>query len=79
MSFVWFIIIGVVAGFVAGRLMEGGGFGLFMNLVIGVIGGVLGGWVFGLFGIEFAGIFGNLITSVAGAVLLLWIMSKVKN
>ncbi len=79
MSFVWFIIIGVVAGFVAGRLMEGGGFGLFMNLVIGVIGGVLGGWVFGLFGIEFAGIFGNLITSVVGAVLLLWIMSKVKN
>ena len=48
MSFLWFIIIGIVAGYVAGKIMRGGGFGLIVNLVVGIIGGVLGGWLFGL-------------------------------
>ena len=46
MSFLWFIIIGIVAGYVAGKIMRGGGFGLIVNLVVGIIGGVLGGWLF---------------------------------
>lgn len=51
MSFLWFIIIGIVAGYVAGKIMRGGGFGLIVNLVVGIIGGVLGAgcsvcWVF---------------------------------
>ena len=41
MSFLWFIIIGIVAGYVAGKIMRGGGFGLIVNLVVGIIGGVL--------------------------------------
>lgn len=45
MSFLWFIIIGIVAGYVAGKIMRGGGFGLIVNLVVGIIGGVLGGLV----------------------------------
>ena len=40
MSFLWFIIIGIVAGYVAGKIMRGGGFGLIVNLVVGIIGGV---------------------------------------
>lgn len=75
MSYIWFIIIGILAGFVAGKLMRGGGFGLVVNLVVGVIGGVLGGWIFSLFGIEAGGIVGGLITSVVGAVVLLWLVS----
>lgn len=51
MYFIWYIIIGIIAGFVAGKLMRGGGFGLFINLLVGIVGGVLGGWVFSLFGI----------------------------
>ena len=74
MSVIWYIIIGIVAGFLAGKIMRGGGFGLLINLV-GIIGGLLGGWVFGLLGIAAGGILGSLITSVVGAVLLLWILS----
>ena len=72
MSFIWFILIGLLSGFIAGKLMRGGGFGLVINLIVGVVGGVLGGWLFGLFGIHTGGIIGSLITSVVGGVVLLW-------
>ena len=75
MGFLWFIIIGIVAGFVAGKLMRGGGFGLLVNLVVGIIGAVLGGWVFGLLGITTTGIIGSLVTATVGAIILLWIIS----
>ena len=74
MSFIWFRLIGLRAGFIAGKLMRGGGFGLVINLIVGVVGGVLGGWLFGLVGIHTGGIIGSLITSVVGAVVLLWIV-----
>ena len=77
MYFIWYIIIGIIAGFVAGKLMRGGGFGLFINLL--VVGGVLGGWVFSLFGIAATGIIGSLVTSIVGAILLLWIVSLLKR
>ena len=51
MSVIWYIIIGIVSGFIAGKIMRGGGFGLLINLLVGIIGGLLGGWVFGLLGI----------------------------
>ena len=75
MGFLWFIIIGIVAGFVAGKLMRGGGFGLLVNLVVGIIGAVLGGWVFSFLGISTSGIIGSLITATVGAIILLWIIS----
>lgn len=75
MHFIWFIIIGIVSGFVAGKIMRGGGFGVIINLLVGIAGSVLGGWVFSLLGITTSGIIGSLITSVIGAVLLLWIIS----
>lgn len=60
MGVIWYIIIGIVAGFLAGKIMRGGGFGLLINLVVGIIGGLLGGWVFGLLGIAAGGILGVL-------------------
>ena len=63
MSFIWYIIIGIVAGFLAGKIMRGGGFGLIINLLLGILGGVLGGWVFALFGLAASGLIGSLITS----------------
>lgn len=75
MGFIWYILIGVLAGFVAGKIMRGGGFGLIVNLVVGIVGGVLGGWLFGLLGIYTIGIIGNLITSVVGAIVLLAIVN----
>ena len=76
---IWYILIGILAGFVAGKIMRGGGFGILVNLLVGIIGGLLGGWVFGLLGIATAGILGSLITSIVGAVLLLWIVSLFNN
>ena len=79
MSFIWFIIIGLLAGFLAGKLMRGGGFGWIVNLIVGVLGGVLGGWVFSLFGLGSSSIIGSLITSVVRACLLLWIVGIISR
>ena len=75
MGFIWYIIIGIVAGFLACKVMRGGGFGLIINLLLGILGGVLGGWVFALFGLSASGLIGSLITSTVGAILVLWIAS----
>lgn len=73
MAFIWYILIGLAAGFIAGKLVKGGGFGLWVNLLVGIIGGVLGGWLFGILGIHTSSIIGRLLTSVVGAVVLLWL------
>ena len=75
MNFIWYILIGILAGYFAGKIMRGGGFGLLVNLLLGIRGGVLGGWVFALLGLAATGIIGSLITSVVGAILFLWIAS----
>lgn len=75
MGFIWYIIIGIIAGFLAGKIMRGGGFGLLINLILGILGGVIGGFVFGLFGLSANGLLGSLITSTVGAILVLGIAS----
>ena len=60
MSVIWYIIIGIVAGFLAGKIMRGGGYGLLINLVVWIIGGLLDGWIFGLIGIADGGFLGSL-------------------
>lgn len=79
MGIIGSIIIGILAGFLAGKIMRGGGFGCFVNLLLGVIGGAVGGWVFSLVGIEWGGLLGQLCTAVIGAVLILYIASLFKN
>lgn len=79
MEFLWYIIIGIVAGFLAGKIMKGGGFGILVNLLVGIIGGLLGGWLFGLLGISASGIWGSLVTATIGAILFLWILSLFKK
>ena len=79
MGFLWYIIIGIAAGFLTGKIMRGGGFGVIINLILGIAGGVLGGWVFGLLGIAASGIIGSLITATVGAILMLWIASLVNK
>jgi uncharacterized membrane protein YeaQ/YmgE (transglycosylase-associated protein family) len=74
------LIVGGIAGWLAGQIMKGKGQGVLLNIIIGIIGGVIGGWLFGLFGAGLdAGIIGSLITATIGAVILLWIVGKVKN
>ena len=79
MGIILSLVIGCLAGFCAGKLMKGGGFGLIMNLIHGLFGGVLGGWLFSFFGIEWGGLLGQLGTAIVGAVVILWIASLLKK
>lgn len=78
-SLLIFLAIGAVAGWLAGNIMKGGGFGLLGNILVGVIGAFIGGWVFGLLGIAINGLIGSLVTAVAGAALLLFVVGLVKK
>jgi uncharacterized membrane protein YeaQ/YmgE (transglycosylase-associated protein family) len=79
MNLLWFLIIGLVAGWLAGKLMRGGGYGLIGDLVLGVIGAFLGGWLFGVLGIAAGGLIGRLITATVGAVVLLFLIRLIKR
>lgn len=78
-SIIIFLLIGAVSGWLASKLMRGGGFGLIVNIIVGVIGGFLGGWLMSLVGIQKAGLLWELIVSVIGAVVLLFIISLFKK
>lgn len=66
-----FLLIGLVAGWLAGRLMKGAGFGLVGNLVLGVVGAFVGGFALRVIGFDAVGLIGELITATLGAVMLL--------
>jgi uncharacterized membrane protein YeaQ/YmgE (transglycosylase-associated protein family) len=76
---VWVILIGILAGWLAGQLMKGRGFGLLGDLIVGVIGSLLGSFIFGLLGIYSAGLIGRLIIAVLGAMILLWLIRFIKK
>jgi uncharacterized membrane protein YeaQ/YmgE (transglycosylase-associated protein family) len=80
MSLLWFLIVGLIAGWLAGMLVKGGGFGLIGDLVVGVIGAVLGGWLFTTFGASIGGgLIGAIIVATIGAVILLVIVRAIKR
>ena len=78
-QWIWFILIGLAAGFLAGLVIKGHGFGLFGNLVIGVIGALLGGFLFGLLGLTSTNLLGKLISAFVGSVVLLLALGFVKR
>ena len=80
MSLLYFILIGAVAGWLAGQIMKGGGFGLLVNIILGIIGGAVGGWLFGQLGISAGGgLSGSLITATVGAVAVLFVAGVFKK
>jgi len=79
MSFLWFILIGILAGYIAGLIMKGKGFGLVVNLIIGIVGGVLGGWLFDLIGLGTYGKIAELVCATVGAIFLLFVVSLIKK
>ncbi len=74
---IYFLVVGIVAGFLAGKIMRGKGFGIIGDLVVGVIGGMLGGWLFGLFGIHSGGLIGSIVTATIGAVVLVCLVRAI--
>ena len=80
MNLLWFLIVGIVAGWLAGVLVKGGGFGVNGELVVGVIGAVLGGWLFTTLGASAGGgLVGSIIVATIGAVVLLLLVRMVRR
>jgi len=73
------LAIGAVAGWLAGVIMKGGGFGLLGDIVVGIIGAFIGGFLFGLLGISAGGLIGQIITATVGAVVLIFVLRLVKK
>jgi uncharacterized membrane protein YeaQ/YmgE (transglycosylase-associated protein family) len=74
------LVIGAIAGWAAGSLVKGGGFGLIGDIVVGIIGAVIGGWLAGKLGINIGGgLISSIITAIAGAVLLLVVIRLVRR
>jgi uncharacterized membrane protein YeaQ/YmgE (transglycosylase-associated protein family) len=78
-SLIIFLIIGAVAGWLAGLIMKGSGFGLLGNIIVGIIGAVVGGFLFGLLGLAAGGLIGSIVTAVVGAVVLLFLIGLIKK
>jgi uncharacterized membrane protein YeaQ/YmgE (transglycosylase-associated protein family) len=79
-NLLWWCIVGLIAGFLAGKVMKGGGFGVLMDIVLGIVGAMLGGWLFGLVGISAGGgLIGSIIVAFVGACILLWIVRMIKK
>jgi uncharacterized membrane protein YeaQ/YmgE (transglycosylase-associated protein family) len=74
-----FLVIGLVSGFLAERIIRGKGAGLVINLVVGVLGSFLGGFLFGFLRFSFHGLIGPLISATLGAVVLLFLLGLVKT
>jgi uncharacterized membrane protein YeaQ/YmgE (transglycosylase-associated protein family) len=79
MHIIWFLVIGLIAGWLAGMITKGRGFGIFVNLVVGVLGAVLGGFLFGLLGLSVHGFIGSVVMAVVGAVVLLFLIGTIKR
>jgi uncharacterized membrane protein YeaQ/YmgE (transglycosylase-associated protein family) len=79
MNIIFWLIIGAIAGWLAGQLMRGGGFGLIGNIIVGIVGAVVGGWFFSLLGLSADGTIGSLVTATVGAILLLFVVSLIKR
>src|SRR5258706_4625452 len=74
------LIIGAIAGWLAGMLVKGGGFGLIVDIIVGIVGAFIGGWLAGVLGITLGGGWiGSIITAVIGAVILLFIIRLVRR
>jgi uncharacterized membrane protein YeaQ/YmgE (transglycosylase-associated protein family) len=75
----WWIIVGLIAGWLAGRVMKGGGYGVLADIVLGILGGILGGWIFGKMAMGATSTIGSIIVAFIGAVILVGLTRLVKR
>jgi uncharacterized membrane protein YeaQ/YmgE (transglycosylase-associated protein family) len=79
MDLIIFLAIGALVGWLAGVIMKGGGFGVIGNIIVGILGAMLGGWLLPRLGVNIGGEFGGFITAVIGAVILVFIAGLIKR
>src|ERR1022692_3580425 len=78
-NFIWWIIVGLIAGWAAGKIMKGGGYGTIMDIILGIIGAVVGGWLLGALGIHAGGFISTIIVAIIGAIFLIWLTRLIKK
>jgi uncharacterized membrane protein YeaQ/YmgE (transglycosylase-associated protein family) len=78
-SLIYWVIVGLIAGWAAGKIMKGGGYGTVMDIVLGIVGAVVGGRLLGLFGVYAGGLIGTIIVAIIGAVFLIWLSRMIKK
>jgi uncharacterized membrane protein YeaQ/YmgE (transglycosylase-associated protein family) len=80
MSLLYLIVVGLIAGWLAGQVMKGAGYGVLVDIVLGILGSIVGGWVFGMLGIwPGGGLIGSIVVAFIGAVILVWIARALKR
>jgi uncharacterized membrane protein YeaQ/YmgE (transglycosylase-associated protein family) len=76
----YWLIVGLIAGWLAGVVMKGGGYGMLADIILGILGGVLGGWIFSSLGVgSGGGLIGGIIVAFIGAVILVAITRALKR
>lgn len=78
-NLILFLVVGALAGWLAGIIMKGRGFGLIGDIIVGIVGAVFGGFVFGLLGITTGGLLGSIIMATIGAIIFLYLVSLIKK
>ena len=80
MGFLAWIVVGLIAGWLAGQVMKGGGYGILVDIILGIVGGLLGGWILGQLGIwPGGGMIGSIVVAFIGAVILVAITRLFKR
>ena len=79
MSILWFLLIGLCAGWLAGQIVKGSGFGLLGDLIVGMVGAMIGGFLFSEMGVYHGGLVGSLLSATVGAILLLLILRWIRT
>jgi uncharacterized membrane protein YeaQ/YmgE (transglycosylase-associated protein family) len=79
-NIIWFVVVGLIAGWLAGQLMKGGGFGVLGDIVVGIVGALIGGFLFSSLGIyPGAGLLGAIIVATIGAVVLILLLRLIRR
>ena len=76
---IWWIVVGLIAGWAAGTIMKGGGYGVIADILLGIVGGIVGGWAVGLLGLGGGGLIWSILVAILGAVILIWITRLIKK
>ncbi len=78
-NLIYWIVVGLIAGWAAGKIMKGGGYGAIMDIILGIVGAVVGGWLVGFLGFHAGGMIRTIIVAIFGAVFLIWVTRLIKK
>jgi uncharacterized membrane protein YeaQ/YmgE (transglycosylase-associated protein family) len=78
-ALIWWVIIGLIAGWLAGKIMKGSGYGTLGDILLGMVGAIVGGWIMRLLGFLGGGLIYSIVVATLGAVLLIWLSRKLKK